>query len=572
MSFNIGLSGLRAAQMDLSVTGNNIANASTVGFKQSRAEFGDVYNASMLGTGRNSIGSGVLVERISQQHTQGNVNYTDRALDLAINGNGYFILSNNGQIEYTRAGYFDLDKDGYIVNNTGKRLQGYQASLLGDIQSGALGDIQLSQTNIQPRATSLIQMELNLDARAQTAGGASPATAATITFTAANDTAANAVTVDGVPINADFDAGGAYVGDATVTIGGQLYNITGNAGVITLTADTTGFVAGFNAAYPIAGDVVGANASGVQGSDEVTGNWSVADFDPRDRSTYTSANSTSIYDSLGNEHILRQYYIKVDRDDASGQQGNAWAIITSLNGVFFDSDGNSLNLTEANWASATPAQKESMVQATKFFNVQGDLQGIQSHGAAQPYGSPADLATYPTSDAAFTLRMANLVPGAGFGSNIAGEPPVFNGDVNFRFRGTTQYGSRFAVQSQSQDGYTTGRLAGLEVGPDGTIFGRYTNGQNRAVGQVPLATFTNPDGLRPNGSTGWLETTESGIPAINEAGAGITGSIAGGALEESNVDLAEELVKMIIGQRNYQANAKTIQTQDTITQTIINLR
>ncbi|MBE0508174.1 MAG: flagellar hook-basal body complex protein, partial [Marinospirillum sp.] len=123
-----------------------------------------------------------------------------------------------------------------------------------------------------------------------------------------------------------------------------------------------------------------------------------------------------------------------------------------------------------------------------------------------------------------------------------------------------------------QDGYTTGRLAGLEVGPDGTVFGRYTNGQNRAVGQVPIATFTAPEGLKPNGSTAWLETAESGIPTFNTAGTGITGTISGGALEDSNVDLAEELVKMIIGQRNYQANAKTIQTQDTITQTIINLR
>jgi flagellar hook protein FlgE len=119
MSFNIGLSGLRAATKDLNVTGNNIANAGTAGFKQSRAEFADVYAASVLGSGSNPQGSGVLLGDISQQFNQGNINYTQNALDLAINGNGFFVTSNGGDIGYTRAGYFGTDRDGYIVNNFG---------------------------------------------------------------------------------------------------------------------------------------------------------------------------------------------------------------------------------------------------------------------------------------------------------------------------------------------------------------------------------------------------------------------------------------------------------------------
>ena len=484
MSFNTGLSGLRAAQMDLSVTGNNIANASTKGFKQSRAEFGDVYSASILGTGRNSVGSGVLVERVSQQHTQGNIDYTDRALDMAIEGNGYFVLSNNGVKEYTRAGYFDLDKEGYVTNNTGKRLQGYSADLQGNI-GGVMGDIQLTQTNVEPNATSRIDIELNLDSRKE--------------------------------------------------------------------------------------------------------NLDIRQFDPRDRTTYTDANQTAVYDSLGIEHVITQYFIKIPSENPN--EGNTWAVINSFNGKFYGNDGQELEigtepLTAENWdltatlngppggpsladylapAPVPPATLpvntiNTMVQATLVFDTRGALLG-----SADGY-DVGTLGTLPTTTPGpIEIR----VPGALLGGSFLG-----GGDniIDYNLRGTTQYGASYSAQSQYQDGYTTGRLAGIEVSPDGTIFGRYTNGQNRPVGQVPLVTFRNPEGLKPNGSTAWLETSESGIPTINTAGTGITGTIAGGALEDSNVDLAEELVKMIIGQRNYQANAKTIQTQDTITQTIINLR
>ena len=477
MSFNTGLSGLRAAQMDLSVTGNNIANASTKGFKQSRAEFGDVYSASILGTGRNSVGSGVLVERISQQHTQGNIDYTDRALDMAIEGNGYFVLSNNGVKEYTRAGYFDLDKEGYVTNNTGKRLQGYQADLQGNIQ-GVMGDIQLTQTNVEPNATSRIDVELNLDSRKE-----SP---------------------------------------------------TGGIGA----------------------------------------------FDPRDRTTYTDANQTPIYDSLGIEHVITQYFIKVPASNPN--DGNTWATINAFNGKFYGNGGVELTiggdaLTADNWdltaALDAPAMSlgaylgsttaDTMSQATLVFNTNGSLVGSNPG-----YDNNNTDATAVNSLPNFEITIPpGLLEGAWVGANEAA-----GNAINYSLRGTTQYGASYSAQSQFQDGYTTGRLAGIEVSPDGTIFGRYTNGQNRPVAQVPLVTFRNPEGLKPNGSTAWLETSESGIPTTNKAGTGITGTIAGGALEESNVDLAEELVKMIIGQRNYQANAKTIQTQDTITQTIINLR
>ena len=163
MAFNIGLSGLRAATSDLNVTGNNIANAGTVGFKQSRSEFADVYAASVLGGGANPQGSGVLLSDVSQQFKQGNINYTQNGLDLAVNGNGFFVTSNNGDISYTRAGYFGTDKEGFVVNNFGYKLQGYAVDGNGNLQNGVVSDIQVQTASQAPNATTQVDQTFNLN-------------------------------------------------------------------------------------------------------------------------------------------------------------------------------------------------------------------------------------------------------------------------------------------------------------------------------------------------------------------------------------------------------------------------
>lgn len=126
MAFNIGLSGLRASQVDLDVTGNNIANASTVGFKGSKAQFGDLYSSGFLSSGQMSVGSGVKVQDIKQSFAQGSISGTQNGLDMAVDGDGFFVLSNNGQVQYSRAGQFSIDKDGFVVNNQSMKVQGYQ--------------------------------------------------------------------------------------------------------------------------------------------------------------------------------------------------------------------------------------------------------------------------------------------------------------------------------------------------------------------------------------------------------------------------------------------------------------
>lgn len=498
MSFYTGISGLRAAQKDLGVVGNNIANASTKGFKQSRAEFGDMYNTAMLGgSGKNQVGSGVLLERVSQQHTQGNFDYTERSLDMAIRGNGYFILDNNGQTEYTRAGYFDLDEQGFVVNNTGKRLQGYAADARGVITGGSLGDIQVTMSSLEPKATSNIRIDMNLDARSS------------VYITDPEDE-------DYRPLN------------------------------------------------------------------------------PKDISTFAGVNHTPVFDNFGTEHTLTQYFVKTGEDK---ETGNSWSVLNAFDGQFFAQGGTPLYINtadegaDANWQPLTAENWDPSSQVA-LDNEGGNTQALEDYlagslgvdGAAVPENSLVQSEFQFKPDGKFggfaadggELNPRNplnieipddfITPGAWIGAN-AGE-----NIIEYNLSNTTQYSGKQSVLAQSQDGYATGNLTGLEVAKDGTIVAIYSNSHKLNVGEVPLATFTSPVNLQPNGSTTWVETVESGEPAIGKAGSGNKGGIIGRALEESNVDIAEELVKMIIGQRNYQANAKTIQTQDAITQTIINMR
>jgi len=165
MPFNTALSGLKAASNDLKITGNNISNASTVGFKESRAEFADVYAANILGTGSKLIGSGVQLTEVSQQFEQGTISFTSNSLDVAIDGEGFFILNDDGAETYTRAGLFGLDRDGFIVSNTNARLQGFTANAQGTID-GILGDIFIETGNLSPAQTTAVDSLLNLDAEA----------------------------------------------------------------------------------------------------------------------------------------------------------------------------------------------------------------------------------------------------------------------------------------------------------------------------------------------------------------------------------------------------------------------
>lgn len=166
MPFRIALSGLNAAQTDLGVTANNIANTSTNGFKGSRAEFADLFAVSLQGVSSNATGNGVRVAAVAQQFAQGNVEFTDSSLDLAVSGPGMFIVADGGALAYTRAGAYQLNRDGYVVNSMQQRLQAYPPLTGGGFNTGGLGDLRLQTTDSPPAATTSVEYLLNLPANA----------------------------------------------------------------------------------------------------------------------------------------------------------------------------------------------------------------------------------------------------------------------------------------------------------------------------------------------------------------------------------------------------------------------
>src|SRR5690606_35770297 len=167
MSFQQGLSGLNAASKNLEVIGNNVANASTVGFKQSQAVFADVYARSLGGGSGSQIGIGTKMTQVAQQFTQGNISSSNNPLDISINGDGFFRMENNGVVSYTRNGQFQMDKAGYIVNASGARLTGYPVDTNGQISGGQPTEININTADLAPQATTSAELVINLDSRSE---------------------------------------------------------------------------------------------------------------------------------------------------------------------------------------------------------------------------------------------------------------------------------------------------------------------------------------------------------------------------------------------------------------------
>jgi flagellar hook protein FlgE len=495
-----------------------------------------VFAASLAGSGSSQIGIGANVAAITQQFTQGNISTTNSPLDLAINGQGFFQMSNSQGVSYTRNGQFQVNKDGYVVNAQGDKLNARLPLPSGGFSFPTV-PVLVDTSAVAPQATggsilkTGVEVGLNLDSRATPPSTAQPAIltggVTPVVTLAVNATIPNnvlTVTVNGVtqsvtipdgPVGAGAAAAYASAGDLASAVQtainakfpvGYGVKVVASGNVLTMTTQTGGNLSSLQVGGNAAANLFG-GATPVAGTNP---------FSVTSPSSYTSATSATVYDTLGNPHTLGMYFVKTA--DASQ---STWYMYTNLDG-------------------GPPAITPTGNPYTQLiFNSQGIL--------TTP--SPNTIAE--------TFQLTN------------GADPM---DFKLDLTGSTQYGSIFGVNRVAQDGYTSGSLAGLSVSPDGILQGRYTNGQTRNLAQIVLFKFSNPNGLMSLGGNQWQETSESGQGIANTPNSNGMGSLQSAAIEESNVDLTAQLVNMITAQRAYQANAQTIKTQDALMQTLVNLR
>jgi flagellar hook protein FlgE len=568
MSFSTALSGLNAATADLNVKSGNIANVNTTGFKSSRAEFGDVFAVSAFGTSsKTAIGSGVVLSNVAQQFNQGNLEFTDNSLDLAISGEGFFAMAptvDSGEITYTRAGAFGINKDGFIVNNEGSFLRAFAVNsdgVTGSTSMSSANPLQLPASQGAPEATTELKIATNLPSNATPISDSTLAQAATAgtstadnTFTIADFNTTNLVftvkgdtNTDTVTLNSDYDTDDADLATIINDINNQLstsgVTVSDNgAGKLKFTDTTAGTNATPIVTWTSGGtenQVEGTGVNLVAGNDEILPvELAINPFDP---DTYSSSTSANVYDSLGNEHIVSTYYQKLDPGVATpANTDNQWNMQVYIS-------ANDLK------QPSTPAP---------VGNAPNQLVQLGATTVVQ-FSDDGTLNTVTPTD---PISLAMISPNTELTSGAA------DLNIELKLNGSTQNSGSFSVGALTVNGFPTGRLTGLDISDDGLIRAAYSNGQAIPIGRIALGKFANATALNKIGNTQWKETSDSGPVIGGEAATGVFGKIQSGALETSNVDLTKELVGLITAQRNFQANSKAIETNNTITQTIINIR
>lgn len=519
--FQQGLSGLNAAAKTLDVIGNNIANSATVGFKQSQAQFADLYANSLNGVSGNNAGIGVSVARLAQQFTQGNIETTNNPLDISINGGGFFRLTTpTGAVQYSRNGQFLLDKNGFITNAQGNFLNGYQANKDGVILQGAPEQIKIDSSDLVPVATTKANFELNLDSRSS------------------------------VPEKVPFDAFDPLTYNKQTVL--DVFDSLGNPHVL-----STYYVKTSPNTWDVYVGSDGLERSNATVAEAVSDNEAAIAARAEYRAAVASADPDRI-------NAANAAYAEVARDAMLG----AMDTLAETLGV------------EAG-LPITDAMRQAVVDAAALAGaiVGTDPDEIDQAltGALRLPGAPVTTLVFDALGALNATAMQALDPENTLPFNIT--LPIFPDTgsreplvISTTFTGTTQYGIATSEKASTQDGYSSGTLERFAAGADGVILGQYSNGRSRPLGQIVLANFTNVDGLTPLGNNAWVESSASGSPQVGAPNTGSLGALRSSSVESSNVDLTAELVNMITAQRVYQANAQTIKTQDQVLQTLVNLR
>jgi len=454
-----GVSGLQNHQIRMDVLGNNIANINTTGFKKGRVNFQDMLSQTLSGAAKptdevggvnpKQVGLGMMIATIDTIHTQGSLQTTGVMTDLAVQGEGFFILQDGEKRFFTRDGSFGIDQDGRLVNPAnGLRVQGWQAVTIDGItrinNAADIDDLIIPVGDKDPAAaTTEVELACNLDKRTtEIPPGAAPQTV-------------------------------------------------------------------------------------------LDGTWSTT-FD--------------IYDSFGNVHQLQVNFTKVvgiaNRwqaevivDPAAEIPTNTLAEVGAANNTdnLFFIDFDNLGSLAAVLDAQGDTIAEEMLQVQVSFDV--------------------PEATIPAGEVA-VRQLFNL--------NL--------GEVGSYRSAVTQFAEKSSTKAITQNGYPMGYLESFKIDQSGVVTGVYSNGTNRAIGQVALAGFTNPGGLEKAGENTYEVSNNSGEARIDAAGIAGKGKIIAGALEMSNVDLAEQFTDMIVTQRGFQANSRTITTSDQMIQELLTLK
>lgn len=434
----VSLSGLSAAQLDLNTTSNNIANANTYGFKESRAEFADVYSNSLFTNSKTTPGGGAQASKIAQQFHEGSSIYTNNPMDLRISGTGFFAVAKDRLApqanELTRNGAFHLDKNNYMVTSEEQFLLGYQV----DPETNHVTSYEPAPINIpaefgKPKQTSNIEVGLNL------------------------------------PASADQK--------------------------------------------------------------------DPAMFDFNNPETYNRSTSSTVYDSIGQSYKMTTYYLK------DQTQPNTWQAYYTI----------------------TDAEGEKPLNIA-----QGDANAANGHvGHSLQFNNDGTLATLNSGNPIVTVALGGD-EGNPNGINMNGADG--SQTLAFGLKSTTQFAAPFEMTKFEEDGATTGFLTKIDFDENGSVLATYSNGENVTLGRVALVRVANEQGLDKKGGTQWDSTQNSGDKIWGESNKGSFGTINNGVLEQSNIDMTQELVDLISAQRNFQANSRALEVHHSLQQNILQIR
>jgi flagellar hook protein FlgE len=551
-----GTSGLKAHGEDMTVIGNNISNVSTIGFKGSRMYFEDALSQQITtASGSGQVGRGVSVGTVMGDFSQGSLESTTEATDLAIGGNGFFMVSPAGQevSYYTRAGNFRFDEEGYLVDPRGYRLQGWEvqqantsAAASGDTTAqsssgvqilGVPQDVKLENFQSPPQATSRVDLILNVDSSSE-----DKSVSDTSPFTALFDT------YDATATEPIGEASYAY----QTTI--KVYDENGSSHNMTVYMD------------PVANDEVTGEAAGkryweyiiaVPPGEDNREIWGAGD---EKRGVLMSGTLT--FNAAGELENMSAF--TVNDPAADPELPASW--------VPANFSQNGYPICTANFlgtANGSTTGSGTLSESENTKNIEINF-GVRNKTTIWDPG-PATQVPAPT-----TTGLASLAGLAGIDVTglTAAELGTINGmdSTEISALSSTNYSTGSTTIFQAQDGYTAGFLQNISVDRDGVITGRYSNGQVLQLFAVTLATFNNNYALYREGGNLFSETRSSGPPITGLANTGGKGSIASNSLEQSNVDLATEFVKMITTEKGFQANSKTITTVDQMLTVLIQLK